>query len=324
MKQFLSGIFLFLLFLYLLLFPADSLDVCTRVLILWSHSIVPSLLPVMILSRLFISTQFLFILLKPISFLCNKILKLSPSGTYALTIGYLCGYPMGVKTLSDLFAQNLISDKEAYYLAGFINNVSPFFIITYVCEELLHCPDFSVPFVIILYGASFTYGTLAVFFLQNTPYNMDSQATGTQIIFSPKKEISDKSFLTLLDLTIEESLLQILKIGGYILIFSLISAMICQVSFVSDFLTAVSCAMLEISYGSYMLSTLSCSKFWKYLLLIITLSFGGICSACQSAVYLKSIGLPVKKYLKRKAMTAVIALIYYLIYTYHIWITIII
>lgn len=319
MKQFLTGSSLFFLFLFFLLFPSRSLSVCTRALILWSGSVVPSLLPAMILSRLLISTDFLFQCLKPFSFLFHRILGLSPSGTYVMIIGYLCGYPMGVKTISDLYEERLISREEGLYLAGFVNNISPGFLITYVCIQLLHNPAFIVPCLLILYGASFTFALLSTSFSETHAHASSSSAPDTAF-FVPGRN-SEASFFTLLDNTIQESILQILKIGGYILFFSLLSALIDSVPILSNPVKAICCSYLEITYGASLLTALSCHDFLKNLFLVLALSFGGLCSAFQSSSFLKRIGCPMKKYIKRKAMTAVIALVYYLIYTYPIWIS---
>lgn len=319
MKQFLTGSSLFFLFLFFLLSPSKSLSVCTGALILWSGSVIPSLLPAMILSRLLISTSFLFQCLKPFSFLFRRMLGLSPSGTYVMIIGYLCGYPMGVKTISDLYEERLLSREEGLYLAGFVNNVSPGFLITYICIQLLHDPAFIVPCLLILYGASFTFALLSAIFSEKHAHT--SSYFSTDSAFFVPGQNSETSFFTLLDNTIQESILQILKIGGYILFFSLLSAMIDSVSFLPDLSKAICCSCLEITYGTSLLTALPCHDFLKKLFLILALSFGGLCSAFQSSSFLKKIGCSMQKYIKRKAMTTVIAVIYYLIYTHPIWMT---
>ena len=286
-------------------------------LILWSTTLVPCLLPIMIVSRLLIASNAIFLLLRPFSFLCRKLLRLSPGGSYALLLGYTCGYPMGVKMLADLRSVNAISQKEACYLAGFINHVSPAFLITYVCQELLNSRTFMMPCIVMIYGASLLYGVLKQF-VPKSNFPSDSE-------YHPKK--SDHgyhfrrnglqqpvSFLALLDAVIEDSLMQMLKIGGYMVLFSLLSFLVCHIPGLSDVPKASLCALLEISLGCKLLASLSVPFFWKYLLLIGALTFGGLCSAFQSASFLKKIGLPLKQYLKDKAITVVIALGMFLIY----------
>ena len=311
MKQFLIGFSVCFLFLYLLLFPQNELYACTHALVLWSGSVVPALFPVMILSRLLISTNILYFILKPVAFLCGRFLHLSFYGTYALLLGYVCGYPMGVKTIADLEDERLLSQEEGRFLATFINNVSPGFLSGYVCTELLQKPETAPACIVIIYGASLTYGTVTAIFQKNAdtlpPYAKET-------IVQPDQK-SHLSFLMLLDHTLEDSILQLLKIGGYMVLFSVLSSITCVFSFLPETAMVLLSATLEISCGAQQITLLACSAFLKGILLTASLSFGGLCSAFQSSSFLQRAGIPLPKYIKAKAMISLIALAYYVLYS---------
>ena len=311
MKQFLIGLSVCFLFLYLLLFPQNGLYACTHALVLWSGSVVPALFPVMILSRLLISTDILYFILKPVAFLCGRFLHLSFYGTYALLLGYVCGYPMGVKTIADLEDERLLSQEEGRFLATFINNVSPGFLSGYVCTELLQKPETAPAYMVIIYGASLTYGTVSAIFQKNAgtlpPYAKET-------IVQPDQK-SHLSFLMLLDHTLEDSILQLLKIGGYMILFSVLSSITCVFSFLPETAMVLLSATLEISCGAQQITLLACSAFLKGILLTAFLSFGGLCSAFQSSSFLQRAGIPLPKYIKAKAMISLIALAYYVLYS---------
>lgn len=311
MKQFLIGFSVCFLFLYLLLFPQNELYACTHALVLWSGSVVPALFPVMILSRLLISTDILYFILKPVAFLCGRFLHLSFYGTYALLLGYVCGYPMGVKTIADLEDERLLSQEEGRFLATFINNVSPGFLSGYICTELLQKPETAPACMIIIYGASLTYGTVTAIFQKNAdtlpPYAKET-------IVQPDQK-SHLSFLMLLDRTLEDSILQLLKIGGYMVLFSVLSSITCVFSFLPETAMVLLSATLEISCGAQQITLLACSAFLKGILLTASLSFGGLCSAFQSSSFLQRAGIPLPKYIKAKAMISLIALAYYVLYS---------
>lgn len=311
MKQFLIGFSVCFLFLYLLLFPQNELYACTHALVLWSGSVVPALFPVMILSQLLISTNILYFILKPVAFLCGRFLHLSFYGTYALLLGYVCGYPMGVKTIADLEDERLLSQEEGRFLATFINNVSPGFLSGYVCTELLQKPETAPACMIIIYGASLTYGTVTAIFQKNAdtlpPYAKET-------IVQPDQK-SHLSFLMLLDRTLEDSILQLLKIGGYMVLFSVLSSITCVFSFLPETAMVLLSATLEISCGAQQITLLACSAFLKGILLTASLSFGGLCSAFQSSSFLQRAGIPLPKYIKAKAMISLIALAYYVLYS---------
>ena len=311
MKRFLIGFSVCFLFLYLLLFPQNGLYACTHALVLWSGSVVPALFPVMILSRLLISTDILYFILKPVAFLCGRFLHLSFYGTYALLLGYVCGYPMGVKTIADLEDERLLSQEEGRFLATFINNVSPGFLSGYVCTELLQKPETAPACMVIIYGASLTYGTVTAIFQKNAdtlpPYAKET-------IAQPDQK-SHLSFLMLLDHTLEDSILQLLKIGGYMVLFSVLSSITCVFSFLPETAMVLLSATLEISCGAQQITLLACSAFLKGILLTASLSFGGLCSAFQSSSFLQRAGIPLPKYIKAKAMISLIALAYYVLYS---------
>lgn len=311
MKQFLIGLSFCFLFLYLLLFPQNGLYACTHALVLWSGSVVPALFPVMILSRLLISTDILYFILKPVAFLCGRFLHLSFYGTYALLLGYVCGYPMGIKTIADLEDERLLSQEEGRFLATFINNVSPGFLSGYVCTELLQKPETAPAYMVIIYGASLTYGTVSAIFQKNAgtlpPYAKET-------IVQPDQK-SHLSFLMLLDHTLEDSILQLLKIGGYMILFSVLSSITCVFSFLPETAMVLLSATLEISCGAQQITLLACSAFLKGILLTASLSFGGLCSAFQSSSFLQRAGIPLPKYIKAKAMISLIALAYYVLYS---------
>ena len=311
MKQFLIGFSVCFLFLYLLLFPQNELYACTHALVLWSGSVVPALFPVMILSRLLISTNILYFILKPVAFLCGRFLHLSFYGTYALLLGYVCGYPMGVKTIADLEDERLLSQEEGRFLATFINNVSPGFLSGYVCTELLQKPETAPACIVIIYGASLTYGTVTAIFQKNAdtlpPYAKET-------IVQPDQK-SHLSFLMLLDHTLEDSILQLLKISGYMVLFSVLSSITCVFSFLPETAMVLLSATLEISCGAQQITLLACSAFLKGILLTASLSFGGLCSAFQSSSFLQRAGIPLPKYIKAKAMISLIALAYYVLYS---------
>lgn len=315
MKQFLIGFSVCFLFLYLLLFPQSGLSACSSALALWSGSVVPALFPVMVLSRLLISTDILFLILKPVAILCGRLLHLSFYGTYALFLGYVCGYPMGVKTVADLEDDSLLSREEGQFLGRFINNVSPGFLSGYICTGLLQNPESTPAYMVILYGASLTYGVATVIFCKNA--DNDLPYTKKNRINSNRQHQKSTYFssLSLLDHTLEESILQLLKIGGYMVLFSVFSSAACSFPLLPDMARAVISAILEISCGAHQIARLSCPAFIRGILLTVTLSFGGLCSVFQSSSFLQRTDLSIPKYIKAKAMISLIALAYYLIYS---------
>ena len=96
---------------------------CARGLDLWYTSVLPSLLPFMILSGLLVHTGLFHILNRAYAHVLKKIFHISESGCYVVLTGFLCGFPMGAKVTADLVKSGHISSEEGRYLLGFCNNI---------------------------------------------------------------------------------------------------------------------------------------------------------------------------------------------------------
>ena len=92
---------------------------------LWLNTLLPTLLPFLILTGFLIHTDGIEKIFSPFRIFWNKGMGLSCSGAYAFVLGMLCGYPMGAKIASDLYQYGKISKREAEYLLTFSNNASP-------------------------------------------------------------------------------------------------------------------------------------------------------------------------------------------------------
>ena len=153
MKRYLITSSLFLLLCFLLLAPKTAAAAARDGLTLWYQNLVPVLFPFMILSNLMIRLDCISILLKFLHPLLHFVWGTSVYGSYAILAGFLFGYPMGAKVIGDLCQKELITPEEAEYLIGFVNNLSPAFLITYLVGQNLKKPLLLHPTLCILYGA---------------------------------------------------------------------------------------------------------------------------------------------------------------------------
>ena len=95
MKRFLFSAVTLLLLGFLLKYPREALAASRDGLDLWLNTLLPTLLPFMILTNILIRTEAADKIAGPAGRLWKKLLGVSPSGAYAFILGLLCGYPMG-------------------------------------------------------------------------------------------------------------------------------------------------------------------------------------------------------------------------------------
>ena len=233
-----------ILFFSMLSFPQTVFTGASYGLVLWFRHVLPTLLPYMILINVLICTPALHWICRITStFLC-PLLGTSYYGTFAVLTGFLCGYPMGAKTTSDLLNVNKISRSEASYLLSFCNNTSPAFILSYVVAQNMKERNLCIPFFLIL-----TFTPLMLSFIFRLFYRLpESSCSFPQVtpgsFSNPSESISD-SFLDRCILNAFES---VTKVGGYMMMFSVLIQLLASVLPNTTF-SLLLYSSLEISTG---------------------------------------------------------------------------
>ena len=289
-KLFLPFTLLFFLF-FLLLFPARAFSYAKAGLMLWFYTLLPSLLPFMILSNICIKTGLLDKLFEAPKKFWKKTFALSPSGAYALCMGLFCGYPMGAKITADLYLEKRISKQEASYLLSFACFPGPSFLSSYICVGLFQNTHLIFPTYFILYTSGFLCSLLF----------RPKKSSGFSYPEKTKKEISSSKFLgNILDTSIMNGFETITKLGGYILIFSILQGIssIALRSFptLGYFLQGIT----EMTTGNAALSKAPWNFDFLYPLILAFTSFGGLSVAAQTKSMLANTNLPFSSYLKGK------------------------
>ena len=167
------------------------------------YTLVPALLPFMLIVNIMqkhdLCSQISYIL-KPI---LKIFFKISDNGCFAVIIGFICGYPMGAKTISDLYIHKKISFSEAAYLVTFCNNCSLSFLLNYIFlnylqNSFIKNTAFINPAllcVILVYCPAFIVGTANRFLLKPDITVNNSKAmpfTGNPILLSVKSLTTDR------------------------------------------------------------------------------------------------------------------------------------
>ncbi len=294
-----------LLLLYMFLEPQRSLEASQRGLLLWFQTLLPTLLPFMILSNLVIRVGTAERLLSPFAPFFRRFLHLSPAGAYGCLLGLLCGYPMGAKLTADLYREKRISLSEAQYLLTFSNNPSPVFITTYVLLHCLRLPQYTLASFALLYSAN--YATSLVF---RSRFPLADSPEGK------RKEIPPlPSTGKLLDISIMNAFETITRLGGFIILFSVLSAALGQ-CLPPALGNAVPCLLgaLEISTGLEAIALCTLPMKVKYILSMSLASLGGLCILAQTNTVIGEAGLPLRPYLEGKLINGTFTLIFSLLF----------
>ena len=304
MKRYLSALVLLSMICFLLFFPKEALSAARSGLLLWYQNLVPVLFPFMILSNLLIRTDTISILLKWVHPLFRLIWGTSIYGSYAILAGYLFGYPMGAKVVCDLKKQEALSEAEADYLICFVNNLSPAYLITFLIHENLGKPQLLAPTLGILYGAPLLTSML---------FAPKYRSKSGQVIGQKNKASKVPLRIELIDACIFDGIINITRLGAYIMLFSLITGALRLLPVKNVLLQCLIYGSMEITTGIRYTCQAPLGFFSKYLCLMAMCSFGGICALMQTLSVFPMKGRTLRQYLVAKTITVCLCILLTLI-----------
>lgn len=291
MKNFFYCLLLLVFFVLILSFPNQTFIGASNGLLLWFQTILPTLLPFIILSNLLVNTGSIHYITKLFGPLISRLFHISESSSHAVLMGFLTGYPMGAKTINDLIKCDYITTNEGRYLLSFCNNASPMFIISFIVSQ-----NFS--------DLSYTLGTLCILilspvlcsFIFRKFYNLADTNRKAGVIY--KNSISFD--FEILDVSIMNAFETITKIGGYIIIFSIL----CK--YVENSPLKYFTPILELSTGIPSIMNWNCSFTVTYTLVLALTSFGGLCAIAQTGGMIKESRISLAPYITQKLITALV------------------
>ena len=284
-------------FILMLLFPKQVFAGASDGLLLWFNSVLPTLLPFMILSNLLLRTHAIDWIVRITGPVSRRVLETSDYGSFAAVTGFLCGYPMGSKVTADLLRDGKISLSEAQYLLSFCNNASPVFIISYIVLQNMRQERLLVPALVILMSSPILASFLFRIFYRHGRQNFYAVSVS---------ENSGQTAGNIVDASIMNGFEMITKVGGYIMLFSILISLV-ETADISNYLIRnVLLPSMEITNGISLLCQSSLSAADTFFLCMVCTSFGGWCAAAQTSCMISGTGLSIKPYIVQKLIIATV------------------
>ncbi len=327
MKRYLMKATVILLFIVMLILPGEVFEGACSGLLLWFNSVLPTLLPFIIVSGLLIKTRAVDWIVRITGPVLCPVFGVTHYGSFAVITGFLCGYPMGSKVTCDLLKEGHISQGEARYLLSFCNNASPVFIISYLVLQNLSEEKLVYPALLILMGspvlASFLFrrlwktkgstGDKVSHFVDKSAISVDNPARHAENFSIPH------GVENIVDTCIMNGFEMITKVGGYIMLFSILMSL-AERSGIKHFLFRfLLLPSLEITSGISLLCEGALSKQAAFFLCMTCTSFGGFCAAAQTSCMISGTGLSIKTYTIEKLITAMVTSLLCCLYLYFIY-----
>ncbi len=185
--------------------------------------LLPVLFPYMVLSHIF-ST---YGLLEPLSviFPVHRLFSMDKSVFGAFVLGQVCGYPVGASVTAGLYRKGCITKEQGELLLGLSGGASPAFLIHVVGVGLWNCGRFGV----FLYLCQVFFTLLAGTILGRRVLagkKPTEDTTGKQAAMPFAPCTAEISLARCICDAIGGSAVKLVAVGGYIVFFTLLSAMI--------------------------------------------------------------------------------------------------
>ena len=297
----LGGCACFLIFA-LLCFPAEMLAASAEGVQLWLTKVFPSLFPFLVACGILLrigAAQRMGAALRP---LMQPLFHLPGIAAFPFFFGLLSGYPMGAKLTAQLYEQRQLSLADA--------------------QQLLGVGFFGMPaFGYLLWLSAF----------------LGAVATG--ILFRRKKSVpafhsvsvpSCQTLTEVLSASVADALRTILLIGGYLILFAVLSAAMEQAGLFSllsrllfflplstETLRGFCSGILEMTNGAHLLSLSPDGLRLRLTLVAFLVSFGGLSILGQTFGVLAAMPISKKDYIKGKLINALFSsLSFFLLYPF--------
>ena len=285
-------IFTALLSLMIASFPDVSLSAARDALSMCGDIIVPSLFPYFVCANILIALGISKYLSKAFGKFMTPAFNINGSGSLALILGLLSGYPCGAATSCKQYDEGSLSKNEAERLIAFSNNSGPLFIISAVGIGIYHSQKIGIILYISHVAGALLTGFVFRFFGESEKPTHRATAQKTSVFAA-----------------VSDSVISIITLCGYVIFFSVILAMLRKIGLISMLSRLLSFVNINPADAELLTSGLfeitsgiSGAHSANLPFVSLVLSLGGISVLLQTYSFVRKSGLSIKPYIFGKIL----------------------
>ncbi len=290
---------------------------------LFFYAVFPSLFSFLVVINIIINYNGIEIYSKLLGNIVCKPLKLPKESTFALLVSVLCGYPLGARYTCDLYERNAIDIDTCERLLNIASNASPLFVVGTVGASMMSSPK--IGYILLL--SNFLSCIFMGFII---PSKKSFYKIKVKHVNSSKHSTESTNIGIIFKNSIEDAIKNSLNIGGFIVVFSVITGIIKDnvifhivlskfsliIGVSSDFLQGLILGMLEVTNGCNLISSSDLSLYVKLPILSFLIAFSGLSIMSQVYSYTYKYNVSLKKYMIRKFIQSIVSSILSIILYY--------
>ncbi len=293
--------------------PEKYIKVAFNGTLVWATAILPALFPFMIFTKLLTSTGYIERFSKGLSPITKFLYKTSGISSYVFLMSIISGYPLGAKITSDLYEEGIISRSEACRICTFTSNSGPMFIIGTVGVGMLISATAGY-IILISHILSAIFNGLI--YRKYNPKEVKNEVKKSY----PDVTKNEDDFLTK---SMESSIKSTLLIGGYIIIFFVITEILYSIGLFSPLINMLSLVgvdkaissgiifgFFEVTKGCLTIASSTISLSLKTIICSLIITFGGLSVSFQAFAFLNKFKISKSFFFLQKITQAILALIF--------------
>ncbi len=302
----------------------------------WWEIVFPSLLPFFIIAEILMGlgvVNFLGALLEP---LMRPLFKVPGVGAFAMAMGIASGYPIGAKLTAKLRRQNMCTKTEAERLVSFTNTADPLFMVGAVAVGMFGRPDLAIIIAGSHYVSCVLIGIIMRFYpgeegkekgkkikTDNSDNNMNIFKKAIYELIEARKD-DGRGLGELMGDAVRESINTLLMIGGFIVLFSVVTKILEVTGFIEIITTGLMFVLepfglsssmtlplisgiFEITNGTNIAAQAQAPLIEKLVICNIIIAWSGISVHGQVATMIKDTDINIKPYILARILQSLLA-----------------
>lgn len=321
---------IFLLFI-VIAFPENIFPAAKQGIDIWWKVVFPGLFPFFVLSEVMLQlgvVNFLGVFLEPIM---RPIFNVPGSGAMVLAAGFTSGAPTGGIITSQLQEKHMINREEASRLVAFTNNASPLFMLSSVAIGFLGRPELGWILASSHYIANICVGILLRFLSKRSKEPTVVYSIKQLFLKSLRKMYqaqrkNTKSLGSLLGDAVRKSMQNILIVGGFIIVFSvlieifkllgilkilaiMLGYLLLPLGLEASLMLPLASGIMEMTTGIKMISESGAPVLQQLVSISLLLGWAGIAIHAQVIAFIGSHNTPVGPYFLARGLQSILAAI---------------
>lgn len=312
-------------------FPDDSFRASLEGLRVWWEIVFPALLPFFITAEILMGlgvVHMMGILLEP---LMRPVFNVPGVGAFALAMGLASGYPIGAKITGQLRTQRMCSRVEAERLLSISNTADPLFMIGAVAVGMFGDAQLGATLALSHYAASILLGLIMRFYGRNDDESKKPKETRKSGLIRraldelvSARDADGRSIGQLLGDAVRDSVSTLLLVGGFIILFSVVTRIVSVVGITQMIAAPLSAALkpfgvdpslmdplvkgfFEITIGCDAASKATASLFSRVITASAVIAWSGLSVHAQVASLIHKTDIRLHAYIGARVIHSVLA-----------------